>query len=381
MAKQLKNPIIGPGGMTAPKNVVPATDPAAPAPPQPIASNEAKAPAAAPAAVPAGPPWPDLQPVGWVGTIPTSEIEVGDIALRPAQVQSAEFKGLLASIEANGVFENLTVKHSDLTPNKYMLINGLQRLTICGMLGITEIHVKVLSADEAKQHVYQIQSNLHRVATKPAQFGASIRRMMEIDTDLTIVDIAGQLCTSVSYVSDRINLKSLLPEIAEQVDGGEITASAAIKLSKLPQDEQPNFVARAVSMPFEDFANQVETRATDLRAAKREARQAEPETFTATPRMRKKPELLLEAEKHLARAELVTGDMSGPAGFDLALAWVLQMDPASIEVEREKWEAEKKAREERAAARKEAQHLKKEAAASKAGGAVEAAVAAATAEA
>lgn len=366
----------GPASMTGPRNVAPkAAEPARPNPDQ----DQAKP------AAPAEPKGEDqtvevtLHPVGWVGNVPIDQIEIGEIALREAQTEKAEFQQLLRSIEKEGIFQNLLVKHSEVTPGMYMLVDGLQRITCAQTLGHDQVNVKVVDADESKQHSLQIQANLHRVDTKPAQFGASIRRMMDLNTDLTVVDLAEELNVSPKYITDRINLKALVPEIAEQVDNGEITASAAFSLSKLPAEEQPQYVARAVSLPVEQFTQQVTSRVNEIKEAAKEGRKAKAEEFTPIPRRRSKAEFEDEFAKHVARAELVTPDMTAAEAFDLAIAWGLQMDPATVESEREKWEAEKKAREERDKARKQAQEKKKAEKAAAAENKASSAVAAATA--
>ena len=315
-------------------------------------------------------------PVGWIGKLAIDEITVGDIALRPAQMQDPDFINMQHSMADPeiGQLQNITVRHDPLDPAKYMLVDGLQRLTIAQQLKWDYIDAKVVSASDAKVHSLQIQGNLHRVTTKPAQFGASIRRMMELNSDLTVVDIAEDLHVSTTYVQERINLKNLLPEIAERVDNGEITASAAFKLAKLPKEEQPGFVARAVSLKLEEFADQVEARKSDLDKAKRQGRQAGEEVFQANPVLRKRSEIISEFEKHDARATLVTEGMSAQEAFDLAVAWSLQMDPASVEVKREQWQSERDAAKKRAADREKARADAKAAKASSA----EAAAAAAT---
>lgn len=357
----------GPASMTTPRNVVSAEAKAAQAPATPV-----EAPVAAEAPVIA-----ELQPIGWYGEVELSQIEISDIALRPAQTESAEYQNLKASIDDIGMQQNITITPSATTPGKYTLVNGLQRTTIAMELGWDKIRVLVVDADEAKMHSHQIQSNLHFVKTNPAQFGASIRRMMELNPNLSVVDLATELNVSTGYIMDRINLKHLLPEIHKKVDEGEINASAAFKLAKLPAEEQTNFVARAVSMKIDEFTDQVEARLADINKAKREGRVAGEEKFEAQSSLRKKAEISDEAAKHIARAQLVTEGMSAPAAFDLAIAWVLQLDPASVEAQREAWDAAKKARDERAAARAKAQEDKKKEKGAKAEDAAAAAIASA----
>lgn len=349
----------GPAGMTTPKNVVQKND-------RDMASakNTDAPPPLAPDNAPKG-VVAELHPVGWLGRVPIDQIEVGPIALRPAQVESDQFQFMKKSVEQEGINQNLTVWHDPEMPGKYRLIDGLQRFTIASMIGLDEVPILVKDADDAKAQSLQIQGNLHRVDTKPAQFGAAIIRLIGLNPEKTILDLAAELSVSPTYIQDRINVaKHLVPEIAKRVDEGELTASAAIQLAKLPSEEQVSYVGRAAALPITEFTELVSARKKELKEALNKGDQPEP-TFTPIPRLRSKADLVAEYEKHAARATFVTEGMTAPQAFDAAIAWAIQLDDASVDLEREKWENEQKAKAERKAAREQAQKDKAAAAAPK----------------
>lgn len=299
-----------------------------------------------------------------VKNVPLINIEIGEIALRGAELENEQFKGLMESIKINGVLESIVVKPSPDSPGKYRLIDGLQRVTIMNLLGNDEIPATIIDADEAEVMKIQIQMNLHRVNTRPAAYGKQIRRWMALDTTLTVAQIAQELGVSIPWVTQRINLHTLLKEIADRVDAGEISATNAFALAKLPPDEQKNWVKRAITQAPDMFVEQCLARAKEIKDAAREGKKTEEEKFIPVRRLRSVSDVKNEMDLHTARALLVTHDMSGLDGFDMAITWVLNQDQPTLDIERQKWEADKKARDEKrekAAAERETKRLEAEA--------------------
>ena len=287
------------------------------------------------------------------------DIEIGDIALRGAELENDQFKGLMKSIEINGVLQSIVVQPSPDTPGKYRLIDGLQRVTIMHMLGKTTIPATIIDADEAQVMKVQVQTNLHRVNTKPAAYGKQLLRWMALDPTLTTVKMAEELGVSVQWITQRINLRKLRPEIAERVDSGEINASNAFALAKLPPEEQPDWVKRAMTQPSDTFVEACLARAKDIREQARAGKQKTEEVFSPVQRLRKIADIKLEFENGEAGATLVTQDMTAIDGFKAAIEWVLHQDAPTLQADREKWEADKAARDEKKRKREEEREAKK----------------------
>jgi len=174
-------------------------------------------------------------------------IDPGAVSLRGPELESDQFRGLKRSIEAVGILENIIVYSDPNQKGKYCLIDGLQRLTIAKELGLETIPCQVRSEVTPMQVLsLQLQANFHRVDTKPAAYGRQIRRFLMEDASLTVNDIANDLGVSAAWVTQRINLHTLTPEIADKVDNGDIKASKAFWLAKLPANEQATWVTDAI---------------------------------------------------------------------------------------------------------------------------------------
>lgn len=288
-------------------------------------------------------------------------IDGGDIALRPPELKSPQYLGLKKSIEQIGIQENITAYPNPAQKGKYIVINGLQRLTIAKELNLTIIPAKMYPEDITPMEVLslQIQSNYHRVDTRPAAYGKQIRRFMMEKPSLTVQDIADDLGVSKTWVYARINLQSLTEEIANIVDDGDIKASKAFWLAKLPQEEQAVWVDNAKKMETGDFIKRVSARLKELQKAARTG-DAPVAEFQVIPRTRKGSEIKVEYEAHAARGKLVTKGMDAAAAFDMAVAWVLKVDPETVKADKEAWEAEQKSKEDRKLERAKARQDEKD---------------------
>lgn len=275
-------------------------------------------------------------------------IDGGEVSLRPPELKSEQFLGLRKSIKQIGIQENITAYPNPAQKGKYIVINGLQRLTIAKELALPIIPVKMYPETITPLEVLslQIQSNYHRVDTRPAAYGKQLRRFMMEKPSMTVEQIADDLGVSKSWVYARINLQSLTDEVAAMVDDGEIKASKAFWLAKLPQSEQATWVKMAKEKDTGDFIKRVSARLKEIQAAAKTGEVAVAE-FQVIPRTRKGTEIKAEFENHSARARLVTEKMNAVTAFDLAIAWTLKVDEETVKADREQWDADQKAKDAR----------------------------------
>ena len=296
--------------------------------------------------------------------IPLNKIETSKVALRKAQTESDEFKNLQASIEEYGILHNLVVRESTTAEGMYTLIDGLQRFTIVTLIGLEEVPCVVLDADEQGALLLQVQGNIQNVATKPAEYAKQLVRILELDTTgkMTQNDLAELVCQSPDWVSARLALLRLHPEIQKMVDEGVICLQNARMLSQLDQEEQKQWVKRAASVPSEQFVPQCKARIMELKKAAREGKDTTPEVFTPVAKRRSNNDLLTEIAKPVARNALLTQDTTPVQAWKLALEWSMSLDPKTIAEAKAKWESDKAAREarkaEKAAAKKAAEEAK-----------------------
>lgn len=305
-------------------------------------------------------------PLDEVANIPIYLIKESDVALRGVNRQSADYLQLVESIRDRGVMSSVSVRKV-IDPQSgavsYGLIDGLQRLTASKDAGKTHIPARIMECSDADILEAQIIANIHKIETKPAEYTKQLIRILSGNPLMTIRDLANKLSQSEAWVSQRLSLNKLDEEIQQLVDTDRISLTNAYALAKLPQDEQKDFVDRAMTDAPGQFVPLIHARVKELRDALREGKDPAKSEFVATPHIRKMSEIKNEWETpgKVASAVLATaGATDAATGFAAALAWVLNMDPDTIRARQAK-DAERRAmKATEAERRKEERELRKQ---------------------
>lgn len=303
-----------------------------------------------------------------VEIVKLERIRENPAALREVKRDTEGYQELVGSIRAKGILNPpLGRKCKDPeTGEEYIgLIDGLQRFSAAKDAGLEEIPMLIKDMDEVGVLEAQLCTNLHRIDTKPAEYAKQLSRLLSLDPFLMINTLAERLSVSGAWLHERLGLVKLTDKIAELVDAGDICVSNANYLAKLPTEEQENFVDRAQTDTPAKFIPEVQARLSEIRAAKREGRDAEPEQFVASPRLRKLSQIKDEFSANTLGKALCNKNALSTAeqGFAMAVKWVLQMDPDSVEMDKAKWEQRRAELNEAKAKRQAEREAKKNAAA------------------
>lgn len=303
---------------------------------------------------------PQAPPKTKLKEIPLAEIRENPVALRSIDKTAEGYAGLVDSIREKGVLNPIVVREvrNDDGSIVYGLVDGLQRYTASQDAGRATIPAQVVALNDAEVLEAQVIANVHRVVTKPFQYSKQLMRILAGNPTMTIAELATRLSMSPSWLSDRLGLVKLAPELAELVDAGTINLSNAYAIAKLPPEEQVNFIDRAITMLPQEFVPNVNQRAKEIRDARRQGRSPEKQGFVAIPHAQKIGDLKLEYEAPTIGPALIaeTNARTPLDGWRLALSWALHMDPRSIEVARQRHEE----REAAEAAEKEKQRRERE---------------------
>ncbi len=150
--------------------------------------------------------------------------------------------------------------------------------------------------------------------------------------------------------------------IQELVNNGTINITNATNLAKLPQDEQPNFVDRAITMTPAQFVPSVGSRAKEIRDAKRQGRTSDgPKPFEPPVYLQKISVLKQELrDLNVGKGLINQCGLKDPVDvWKMAVSWTLHLDPVSIDVSRIQDEERKKNAEEAKAKKKQEREKKK----------------------
>jgi len=285
-----------------------------------------------------------------VRVISISDIRENPVALRTVNLESEEYIGLRDSIRLDGILNPISVREqTEDVDGKiisyFELVDGLHRYTAAKEAGVKKIPVLVVDLDNTRTLEAQVMANVHKVETRPIEYTRLLQRVFASNPTLTLTDMASKVAKSASWVGQRLNLLKLETSIQVLVNDGKIAVSNAVQLAKLPPQEQLNFIDNAMRMNAEEFVPLVQIRVKELKDAARQGRDPKPTEFVPLPRVQKMSVLKSEFETPAIGPELCKKcKVKKPEeGFALAIAFVLSLDPTSVEI-RKAMDDEKKAK-------------------------------------
>lgn len=296
--------------------------------------------------------------MGDLRKVSLNTIRENKVALRAVNRQSEEYRGLVDSIKNKGFLGAISVrprKDPETEQEYYELVDGLHRFSAARDAGLEEINVDVVNLSDDEVLETQIMANIHKVETRPVEYSHQLRRILARRPLMTEAELADSLGKSTQWIQQRLGLTKITnPEIQTLVNEGKIKLANAYALAKLPPEEMPNFVDRAMTEAPDKFVPQVNKRAKEIREAKRQGRDPNAVEFSPQPHLQKVRDVKQEFENgELAQALCAKHQLTTAVdGFRMGIAWVLNMDPDSVE-------RQKAADAERKAARAEANKAKK----------------------
>jgi ParB/RepB/Spo0J family partition protein len=299
--------------------------------------------------------------------IPVSLIIENKAALRDVDRETEQYAELVDSVRSVGILNPILVREVETEEGlRYGLIDGLHRYNAAQDAGLSEVPVHIKSKTDAESWEAQLIGNAHRIETKPVEYSKHIQRILSQNPMLTLTEMAKKLSKSTKWVADRLSLLKLSEGVAQLVDEGKINLSNAFALSRLPEEEQGNWIDRAMTMTPPEFMPAVSNRKKELDKARRQGRSAETEEFAPVPTLQKLATIKDEYANPKFGPALIdsTGAETAADGFRLAIEWALNLDPQSVAAQRQKHDDRLRKREEarEAAAKERSEKKGKEAA-------------------
>ncbi|WP_424864057.1 ParB/RepB/Spo0J family partition protein [Streptomyces sp. MMS24-I29] len=163
-----------------------------------------------------------------------------------------EFQGLKKSVSSIGVAQALTVctreafvahhpQHAEAVNRRYVVVAGHRRLHAAWLAGCED--VPVLVNDDAAENplVWAVAENLQRVGLNAMQEARTLSVLTlkpPAGQGLSQTMVASGIGKTQGFVSQRVALLKLVPQLQELVLTGALKVKRAALLAKLPSDEQ-----------------------------------------------------------------------------------------------------------------------------------------------
>lgn len=313
--------------------------------------------------------------------IPVKDIRENVNSLRGVKKDDEKYQNLLASVKTRGVLEPIQVKRIKDPDNPegtlYGLINGLQRFSAAQDAGLKEIPAHIMEANQAEIEELQIITNLVKIETKPAEYAKQLNLILERNPNMSILQLAEKLNCGEQWIKERLSLLKLPEQLQTVVDEGKMKLGNAKELAKLVgkvDDESFNaFAQRAMTERPDQFVPAVTEQIKEINKARKEGRAAEQKEFAPHPYQRPFGEVKEEFLNPSVGEQLIN-DQKPKSKLDvwnLAIAWVVRMDPTSQEERIQEHKDKEAKREADKEARRKEREAKRQAEANKVAGDME----------
>lgn len=279
-----------------------------------------------------------LNAAGELMTVAVGLVEVPKLLLRGVQRKTEGFQYLRDAIKKEGLLHPLVVRREQVGGlEKFILVDGLQRLTIIKDLGYTEVTVNVVDRDQNEAHVTSLITNLCRIDTRPADQGRQLLRVLNAKPEYTLSDLARECCQSEDWVTKRMSLANLIGEAAAAVNTNRMKLQNAFVLAKFDDPEmQQQHLAAAISEPPISFVPEMRKLQAAQKAAKKQGKDAKDAKVEWKPvAICQKKAVLVgeynalhksEGESQLAALVKKHGVKTVDDAVKLFTAWVLTLD-------------------------------------------------------
>ncbi|WP_103380754.1 ParB/RepB/Spo0J family partition protein [Pseudonocardia dioxanivorans] len=200
------------------------------------------------------PPAPDGQPE--VADLGESTLPLADIAPNPLNRPGAEdetdddeFRELVDTIRTHGVLQPILVCSAEAFTSKYpdhagaidgaswVALIGNRRLRAAADAGLTAVPAVVNDDRITSMYEVMLVENGHRKNLSPLDEAEAMSRVLK-EEHITQKELARRVGRTAMYVSQRLALLNLIPELRNAFAVGILKLELARQIGTLPEDEQ-----------------------------------------------------------------------------------------------------------------------------------------------
>lgn len=150
---------------------------------------------------------------------------------------------LADSIREYGIIQPITVRA--LEQGYYQIIAGERRWRAARQVGLTEVPVRIIEADDRLAMELALVENLQREDLNPIEEALGYKKLMT-EYGLTQEEVAGRVQKSRPAVANSLRLLGLSESVLKMVSDGELSAGHARALLPLHESEKQEQAAREV---------------------------------------------------------------------------------------------------------------------------------------
>ncbi|MGQ4466322.1 ParB/RepB/Spo0J family partition protein [Streptomyces violaceoruber] len=196
------------------------------------------------------------------GKRPPASVPLTDLAHNPFNPRDeyTDIEETAESLRVRGQVQPVTVvrraaflgAHSDqegqIGTAEYVVIDGNRRLKAAASAGLTELRIDVnddLAATAADMLESALIANVHRVDVPALDQARAIQELVGVHGSQG--KVAKRLGKTPAWVSQRLALLELTPDLQEAVEAGELKVEPARRIGRLPKEQQAPAAQEAMS--------------------------------------------------------------------------------------------------------------------------------------
>jgi ParB family transcriptional regulator, chromosome partitioning protein len=165
-----------------------------------------------------------------------SEFAVRDQFLK----DGSQDETLMNSIKEHGLLQPILVRPLN---HGFEIVAGHRRFQTCRSLRWRFVPCKIREMSDKQAFEIQLTENIQRKSMDPIEEAEAFRRYVVDFGWGGVSELAKKIGKSEEYVSHRIQLLRLSPDIIEQIINSKIKVSQALELASIPSDRQSEIVS------------------------------------------------------------------------------------------------------------------------------------------
>ena len=148
---------------------------------------------------------------------------------------------LAESIKSHGVLQPIIVRVHPEENKKFEVVCGERRYRASKIAKMKTIPVSVRELNDDEVFEIQIIENLERKDVHPMDEAIAFRRMLD-SGKYSMEDIAAKVAKNTTFVTQRLKLNDLIPELQEDFLKGEFGIGHAVLLARVTEERQKKII-------------------------------------------------------------------------------------------------------------------------------------------
>jgi ParB/RepB/Spo0J family partition protein len=174
-------------------------------------------------------------------------VELNDIAeidnyrsTEPISAKDPEIIELVASVKLNGILQPILLRPSPPAAKhkkRFEMIFGHRRILAGRIAGLAQIPAQIKEVADDQILIHQVTENLQRKDVHPMDEAIAFKSLID-KRAMTIENVAALAAKSIPFVTQRLKLNDLIPELQKDFKRNKFSIAHALEFCRISPDDQ-----------------------------------------------------------------------------------------------------------------------------------------------